>query len=116
MRPDVTILMPVRDGARFLDAAIRSVVTSEYTDFELVAVDDGSVDATPDILRRWADLDPRIVVVTLERPRGISGALNCGLAIARGEVVARHDADDLFVGRRIRAQVATLRRDPDVVL
>jgi GT2 family glycosyltransferase len=114
--PQVTILMPVRDGARFLDEAIQSVVTAELTDFELVVVDDGSVDATPDILRGWAGRDPRIAVVTLDRPRGIAAARNRGLAVARAEFVAPHDADDLFVGARIRPQLEALRRDPSAVL
>jgi GT2 family glycosyltransferase len=114
--PQVTILMPVRDGARFLDEAIQSVITDEFTDFELVAVDDGSVDATPDILRGWARRDPRIAVVTLDRPGGIAAARNRGLAVARAEFVAPHDADDLFVGGRIRPQLEALRRDPSAVL
>jgi hypothetical protein len=51
--PAVSILMPVRDGARFLDAAIESAIAQDFEDFELIAVDDGSVDETPAILRRW---------------------------------------------------------------
>jgi hypothetical protein len=116
MRPQLTILMPVRDGARFLSQAIESVISDEFTDFELVAVDDGSVDETPEILRAWSDRDPRIVIVELGRPRGISAALNRGLSVARAEFIARHDADDLFVPARLRVQLDALSLYPDVVL
>src|SRR4051812_40875494 len=108
--------MPVRDGARFLDAAVRSVVTDNAHDFELVAVDDGSVDATPAILAEWAERDPRIRVVTLDRPHGVAGARNRGLAVARGEFVAAHDADDVFVPARVARQVAALSGDAGAVL
>ena len=108
--------MPVRDGARFLDTAIRSAVEGESEDVELVAVDDGSVDATPQILADWAARDPRIEVLTLDRSHGVAGARNRGLAVARGEFVAAHDADDVFVPARIGAQVAALRADRGAVL
>jgi len=108
--------MPVRDGARFLDGAIRSIVTSEWEDFELVAVDDGSVDSTPAMLAGWAAREPRIRVVTLDRPHGVAAARNRGLAVARGTFVAPHDADDVFVPARIGPQVAALHADPGAVL
>jgi glycosyltransferase involved in cell wall biosynthesis len=108
--------MPVRDGARFLDEAICSIVTGEWEDFELIAVDDGSVDSTPAILAGWAARDPRIRVVTLDRPHGEPGARNRGLAVARGTFLAPHDADDVFVPARLGAQVAALQADPGTAL
>ncbi len=108
--------MPVHDGERFLDEAIASVVRQDFQDFEFVIVDDCSTDATADIVSTWAARDPRIVPVRLERNLGISGALNRGLEVARGEYIARHDADDIFVEGRLRAQVAALDADPRVVL
>src|SRR5204863_9107060 len=88
----------------------------DFQELEFVIVDDRSTDATADIVRRWAARDPRIVPITLERRLGLSGALNRGLEVARAEYVARHDADDICVGGRLRAQVAALDADPRLIL
>jgi glycosyltransferase involved in cell wall biosynthesis len=110
----VSVVMPVHDGARHLDEAIRSIVPDAFD--ELVIVDDGSTDETPHLLAAWAARDPRIVVVTLERNRGLAHALNRGLETARGQYIARHDADDVYVPGRIAAQAELLDRDRGVVL
>jgi glycosyltransferase involved in cell wall biosynthesis len=110
----VSVVMAVHDGARFLDESIGSIAGDGFD--ELVIVDDGSTDETPAILASWAARDPRIVLVTLERNRGIAHALNRGLDTARGEYIARHDADEVYVRGRIAAQVEMLDRERDVVL
>ena len=110
----VSVVMPVHDGARFLDEALRSIAVDDFD--ELVIVDDGSTDETPAILASWAARDPRIAIVTLERNRGLAHALNRGLETARGEYIARHDADEVYVAGRIAAQVELLDRERDVVL
>ena len=108
--------MPVFNRERMVDEAIRSVVDQDFHDFELLIVDDGSTDGTPEVLRRWQERDPRIVVVTAPQNLGIPGALNLGLAHARGPYVARHDSDDLMMPRRLAAQVAVLDAHPEVAL
>jgi GT2 family glycosyltransferase len=108
--------MPVYNGQRYVDEAIASVVGQDYPDFEFVIVDDGSTDGTPAILAKWAAREPRIVLLRSRRNEGISMALNHGLAIARGEYVARQDADDLCVRGRLARQVAVLDAQPDVEL
>jgi glycosyltransferase involved in cell wall biosynthesis len=110
----VSVVMPVYDGAHYLDESIRSIAGDDFD--ELVIVDDGSTDETPVILASWSARDPRIVVVTLERNRGLAHALNRGVEAARGEYVGRHDADDVYVRGRIAAQVELLDRERDVVL
>ncbi|MEM8624963.1 MAG: glycosyltransferase [Pseudomonadota bacterium] len=107
--------MPVFNGDAFLDAAIQSVREQSFRDFELIAVDDGSMDRTPEILARHAAEDPRIRVHT-QRNTGIVGALNAGLSLARGRYVARMDADDLCLPDRFARQVAYLDATPDAVL
>ncbi len=104
------------NGERYLDEAIASVFAQDYEDFELLIVNDGSTDRSGEIIASWAARDPRVVVVTLPQNTGIPGALNAGLHAARGEFVARHDADDVFVSGRLRKQVAVLESDPGVVL
>jgi GT2 family glycosyltransferase len=108
--------MPVYNGERFLDEAIASVFAQDFTDFELVIVNDGSTDRTAAILADWAAREPRIVLVEIETNSGIPVALNHGLAVARGEYIARHDADDVFVSGRLRAQIAALDADPNITL
>lgn len=108
--------MPVYNGQRYVDEAIASVVGQGYDDFEFVIIDDGSTDDTPAILAQWAARDPRIIVHRSPRNEGIPSALNRGLAVARGEYIARQDADDLCVAGRVAKQVAVLDADPGTVL
>jgi glycosyltransferase involved in cell wall biosynthesis len=112
----LSVVMPVYNGERFLDQAIESVVMQDYTDFEFVIVDDGSTDATPRMLARWAERDPRIVLIRCEENGGIPRALNIGLARARGTYIARQDADDLSAPGRFRKQIPVLDADPEVTL
>lgn len=115
MTPQVSILMPVRNEERYLGAALSSLAVQTLTDWELVAVDDGSTDATPAILAEAAGRDPRIRVL---RPveRGLVPALNAGLAVCRGALVARMDADDIAHPRRLAEQSAFLAAEPGVGL
>ena len=112
--PDVTVLMPVRNGERYLRASVDSILAQSFSNFELVIVDDGSTDGTASILASYAD--PRIRVVKHDRTEGLSAALNHGLACARGALVARQDADDLSSPDRLGRQWAYLSAHPDVAL
>jgi glycosyltransferase involved in cell wall biosynthesis len=114
--PKLTVLTTVYNGERWLDECIESVLAQDFTDYEYVIVDDGSTDATPQILQRWSEHDPRIIIERIPRNCGIARALNRGLAMARGQYIGRQDADDICVGPRLRRQVELLDSDPDVVL
>jgi len=116
VNPGVTVLMPVFNRERFVDEAIASVVGQDYADLELLIVDDGSTDRTPEILRAWVQRDPRIVVMTSPRNQGCAAALNAGLGRARAPYVARLDSDDIMMPLRLAAQAAVLDREPEVVL
>ncbi len=115
MTPDVTVLLPVRNGAATLDEAVHSVLASRDVTFELVCIDDGSTDETADLLSGWARRDERIRVLRT-RPRGIAPALERGLAETRGALVARMDADDLMHPDRLAMQVRMLNDHPDLAL
>ena len=113
--PVVSVIMPVRNAAAFLEAAIDSILMQTERDFEFLIVDDGSDDATPALLARHAARDPRIRAIT--RPRqGLVAALNLLLAEARGALVARMDGDDIALPHRLARQVQALRDRPDLVL
>jgi glycosyltransferase involved in cell wall biosynthesis len=105
--------MPVWNGEPFIAAALDSLLTQTFKDFELLVIDDGSTDRTPEILRACAD--PRLRVLRLDHA-GIVVALNHGLAQARADWVARQDADDISEPRRLERQWQALSRRPQAVL
>lgn len=94
-RPVVTVVMPVYNAQRYLCEAVESVQRQSLTSFELLCVDDGSTDDTPNILREYAARDGRIVVTTQEHA-GPGVARNLALDAARGEYVTFLDSDDAF--------------------
>jgi glycosyltransferase involved in cell wall biosynthesis len=113
MPPRISILLPVWNGQEFLAESIDSLLAQTFKDFELLVIDDGSTDATPEILRRYAD--PRLRILPLNHA-GIVVALNHGLAEARAEWVARHDADDISEPRRLELQWQAVSQWPQAVL
>lgn len=110
--PKVTVLMPALNAEAFLPETLESVWAQTFSDFELLAVDDGSTDRTPEILA--ACRDPRLRVLRNETRLKLSGALNRGLDEARGEFIARMDADDLMRRDRLARQVEHLERHPEI--
>src|SRR5689334_11102780 len=113
--PRVTVVTPVYNGAAFLREAIDSILQQTFTDFEYLIIDDGSTDATPDLLREAARVDGRIRVVTREAA-GVAVARNTGLSLARADLIAHQDADDLSLPDRLARQVAFLDAHPEVVM
>ncbi|MFW5734268.1 MAG: glycosyltransferase [Oceanidesulfovibrio sp.] len=111
--PAVSVLLPVRNAAATLERAIRSLCGQTLADIEIIAVDDGSSDETPDILRRLAANDARITVETTP-PRGLVPALNRGLQLCRADLVARMDGDDLCHPDRLLKQKRLLDTRPDL--
>ena len=105
--------MPVRNGARFLQAACASVLSQEESDIECLIVDDGSSDTTPDMLQRLAAADDRVRVIR-QHGDGIVTALNRGLHAARAPLIARMDADDFSLPGRFAQQLACLDAKPHV--
>jgi len=108
----LTILMPAYNAEKYIGEAIESVLYQSFNDFELLVVNDGSVDGTRDMVLSFAD--HRIVL--LDQPHGgVSKALNAGLAVARGRYIARFDADDICYADRLEQQFNFLSTNPDYV-
>jgi cellulose synthase/poly-beta-1,6-N-acetylglucosamine synthase-like glycosyltransferase len=105
--PAVSVLLPVRDADLHLDSCLASLERQTLTDFEVVAVDDGSTDGSGERLEAWAAGAPWLRVVH-RPPVGLVAALNSGLAECRGKLVARMDADDISHPRRLELQAAAL--------
>jgi glycosyltransferase involved in cell wall biosynthesis len=115
MAPIVSVVMPVWNGERFLEAAIESVLSQTFRDLELVVVDDGSDDCTAAIITRYAEADPR--VKPLFGPhRGLVETLNSGCEVAQGKYIARLDYDDIALADRLEQQIAFLESRPRVAL
>jgi len=113
--PAISVVLPAYNAAEHLSEAIESIRAQSFTDFELIVVDDGSIDATPRLLRDFAGQDKRIRIVS--RPNtGIVGALNDGITAARADLIARMDADDIAVGWRFEKQFAYMQKHPECVL
>ena len=111
--PRVSVVMAVYNAEPWLTKAVESVLGQTFADFELVVIDDGSVDATPEILGRLRD--PRLRVVR-QRQSGQTPALNHGLRLSRGALIARMDGDDVALPDRLARQVAFLDAHPDIGL
>src|SRR5260370_35831886 len=111
--PMVNVVMSVFNGEEFLSETIDSVLNQSFRDFEFVIVDDGSTDATADILSKYALRDARIRVLR-EGKRGCCASLNLGVSLANGKYVANNDADDLAMPSRLEEQVAFMERNPEV--
>lgn len=105
----VSIMMPAYNAGKYLDEAVRSVISQTYENWELVIVDDGSEDETLQIAESWQSRDPRIRAVGIEHS-GCPVARNVCFAHCTGEIIARQDADDLQDGDRIYEQVGQLLR------
>jgi glycosyltransferase involved in cell wall biosynthesis len=113
--PAISVLMPAHNAGRYVAKAVESILAQTYTDFEFLIVDDGSIDDTPKILRRYAECDRRIHIISRAKT-GVVRALNELMALARGNLIARMDADDIALPTRFERQVAYLKDHPECVL
>ena len=108
-RPLVSVIIPVYNGERFLAEAIESVVAQSYRPIEVVLIDDGSTDHSKEIANRYPE-----VRYSYQPNQGLATALNHGVRLARGSFLAFLDADDLWVGEKLSAQMAIMDQQPDL--
>jgi len=108
----ISVVMPVRDAERWVGAAVASLLAQTHADFELLVFDDASCDRSAEIVERFGD--PRIRL--FRKPQaGHTTWLREGVERARGEIVARMDADDVARPQRFARQLAYLRQHPECV-
>jgi len=110
----VSVVLPVYNGARYLPAAIASILDQTHRDLELIVIDDGSTDTSRSVAEGYAARDARVRVVSRGN-RGLVATLNEGLELARAEFVARMDADDIAEPLRFERQVAYLEAHANCV-
>jgi len=111
--PRVTVFIPAFNREDYVCTAINSVLAQQYTDFEILVVDDGSTDRTAERVEAYAD--PRVRLERSESNQGIPASRNRGLALARGEYIALLDSDDYAYPERLGVQVAFLEQHPSIV-
>ena len=112
----VTVYIPCRDYGRFLNQAVTSVAAQSYSNWELLIIDDGSLDETGTIAARWTATDARVRVLRHESPLGLPACANAALAVAQGEYIVRLDADDYLDENAVLVLATYLDRHPDVAL
>lgn len=112
--PEVSVLMPVHNGAKYLAEAIKSILRQNFIDFELLIIDDGSTDEIEKVIGQFSD--SRIVFVRNSENVGVASTLNRGIDLARGRFIARMDSDDISMPYRLQKQVEFLGQHPQVAV
>jgi len=107
--PLVSVIVPVYNGERFLDSALKSIFNQDYRPIEVIVVDDGSTDNSADIARSYKEIH-----YIYQPNQGPSVARNTGIAVAQGEFIAFLDADDIWMPNKLSRQISYLYNHPDV--
>ena len=113
--PKITVLTCCYNASAFIEEAIESILQQSYHNFEYLIVDDGSMDNTVDILKRYAVKDSRIVLIEKQH-HGLTASLIVGLRHAKGEWIARLDADDIAMPYRLFNQLEFMKNNNGIVL
>jgi glycosyltransferase involved in cell wall biosynthesis len=113
--PRLSVVMPVYNAERYLAQAIESILHQTFRDFEFIIFDDGSQDSSLRILEQYANIDMRIQLFAKSH-KGYVSWLNEGIVTARGEFLARMDADDISLPQRFTRQVEYLFKHPACVV
>lgn len=108
--PEITVLMPVRNGEKYINEAIDSILKQTFTDFELLIIDDGSTDRTIERIQEYRDVRIRLET----RKHDFIQNLNLGLKLASGSYIARMDADDIMHTERLRVQLKRMKKNPNI--
>lgn len=108
----VSVVIPAFNAEKFIEHAIESVLSQTYPNLELIVVDDGSTDSTPDIAASF--VDPRVRTVS-QPNRGVATARNLGMAQSSGQLIAFLDADDRWDPEKLEKQVGAIASQPDCV-
>lgn len=111
--PMVSVIMPVYNAVQFVGESIRSILDQSYGDLELIVVDDGSTDGSTQVIAAFDD--PRLHFLR-QANSGVAHALNQAMALAKGNFIARQDADDIALPERLAAQVERFTNHPSLVI
>lgn len=112
--PEISVLMSVYNGEKYIKDTIDSILNQTYQDFEFIIIDDGSTDSTTDIINRYDD--DRIKLYKIPFNSGVGAALDFGLKHCSGKYIAKVDADDIYHNQRLQLQKEYLDKNPDVTV
>ena len=113
MSPEISVILPFFNAEKTLELAVKSILNQSFQDFELLLINNNSTDKSLLIVEHLAETDLRIRLLN-EGIQGVANAMNCGLENASGKFIARMDADDISMPRRIEKQLQFLNSNPDV--
>lgn len=114
--PLVSVIMSVYNTEQYLAFAIESILAQSYSDFEFIIISDGSTDKSYNVIKKFAAKDKRISIINRAANKGLIASLNEGLDAARGNFIARQDADDISLPERLHLQVEYLQNHPEIGL
>jgi glycosyltransferase involved in cell wall biosynthesis len=112
--PQISVLMSVYNGLPYLAEAIESILIQSYRDFEFIIIDDCSSDGSLELIEEYARKDPRIRFIRNQQRLGLGTNLKHGVQIAKGEWIARMDADDISMPQRLAQQMGYVSANPKI--
>jgi len=114
--PKISIILPVYNAGKYLSLAIESILNQSFSDFEIIAINDGSKDNSLKILKEYAFKDNRIKVYSNKKNLGVSKSANKAIKFTSGQFIARMDADDIMIQNRLKNQYEFLISNPKHIL
>ncbi len=108
-KPEISVVMPFYNAEKFLDESIQSILNQTFTDFEFIIINDASTDSSDKVVQKYLD-DERIVYVKNKENKGIVYNLNHGIKIAKADIIARMDGDDISMPERFEKQYKYLEK------
>jgi len=114
--PIISVVMSVFNGEEYLPAAIDSILSQTFGDFEFIIVEDGSSDRSAEIIRAYSDVEPRIKVIENSENLGLAASLNKGIKAAKGNYIARMDSDDVSSHQRFEIQLEQFSKHSDLLI
>jgi len=116
MNPEVSVVIAVYNGAKYISETLDSILNQTYTNWECIVVDDGSTDATCELVEKYIKKDNRFKIIKTSGGNGPYIAANIGIKEAQGEYIARSDADDISLPQRIQLQYSLLLKNKKINL
>ncbi len=114
LTPKISVILPIFNGEKHIEKTLKTILNQTYKNFELMIINDGSTDKTPEILSRIKD--KRVKVINNKKNLGVTKSLNLGIKKARCKYIARCDSDDLNYPKRFEKQINFLEENPEYVL
>lgn len=116
IRPKVSVIMSAYNSGEYIEVAILSILNQTLKDFELIIIDDCSTDNAPEVIKKYQELDQRIVAIRNQANSGVAFSRNNGIKLAKASYIAVMDSDDIAYPERLEKQYKYMKENPDVAL